>query len=194
MSCAEFDWKAYVLEEVPRQEMAAYQQHAVECEGCSDELAGLRLTRDALLSVRDEEVPRRIAFVSDKVFEATWWQKLWASGPRAGFAAAAMLAGAIVVHGFAVKNSVSPAAPGVATASASDAALIDKMVSERVERVLAESDKRHAATMAEMLAVAEKRYSEERKADLINAQSSYDMLLRQVNLSYKNANNMQVGQ
>ena len=34
----------------------------------------VRLTLDALSTLREEEVPRRIAFVSDKVFEPRWWQ------------------------------------------------------------------------------------------------------------------------
>src|SRR5262249_35083610 len=32
MSCLEFDWKAFVLDEVPRAEMAAYRQHASSCD------------------------------------------------------------------------------------------------------------------------------------------------------------------
>jgi hypothetical protein len=38
---------------------------------CQDELAGLRVTLDAMATLR-EELPRRIAFVSDKVFEPRW--------------------------------------------------------------------------------------------------------------------------
>ena len=55
-------------------------------------------TRSAVLCMREEELPRRIAFVSDKVFEPRWWQKFFASGPQLGFASAAMLAVAIVFH------------------------------------------------------------------------------------------------
>ena len=189
----EFDWKAYVLEEVPREELASYQQHASQCEDCSMELASLRLTRDALLTVRDEEVPRRIAFVSDKVFEPTWWQKLWASGPKVGFAAAAMLAAAITVHGFATRHgSVGPVQ--VQAVNAVDAAMIDKIVAERVEKVVAQIETRQAQKTAEILEAAQKRYSEERKADLINASANYDMVLKQVASFYKNENRMVVGQ
>ncbi|MGD1090363.1 MAG: hypothetical protein ABSB35_00065 [Bryobacteraceae bacterium] len=69
------------------------------------ELATLRLTLDALSSLREEEVPRRIAFVSDKVFEARWWQVFL----RPSFAAALVLALAIVAHGFLVRASVDAA-------------------------------------------------------------------------------------
>ena len=193
MSCTNFDWKAYILEEVPRAELASYQQHAAQCEDCSLELAGLRLTRDALLTVRDEEVPRRIAFVSDKVFAPNWWQRLWASGTKVGFAAAAMLAGAIVVHGFATKPAVAPMTP-TQTSAAVDAALIDKLVSERVEKVVAQIEQRSAEKTMQVLEAANKRYAEERKADLANASANYDMVLKQVALSYKNENRMVVGQ
>ena len=43
------------------------------------------VTLDALSTLREEEIPRRIAFVSDKVFEPRWWQKLFL---RPSFAAA----------------------------------------------------------------------------------------------------------
>jgi len=193
MSCTNFDWKAYILEEVPRTELPSYQQHAAQCEECSLELAGLRLTRDSLLTVRDEEVPRRIAFVSDKVFEPNWWQRLWASGTKVGFAAAAMLAGAIVVHGFATKPAVAPMTP-TQTSAAVDAALIDKLVSERVEKVVAQIEQRQAEKTMQVLEAANKRYAEERKADLANASANYEMVLKQVALSYKNENRMVVGQ
>jgi hypothetical protein len=45
-----------------------------------------------LASLEDEEIPRRIAFVSDRVFEPRWWQTMWRSGPVMGFASAALLA------------------------------------------------------------------------------------------------------
>ena len=51
---------------------------------CREELARLRLTLDALSTLREEEMPRRIAFVSDKVFEPRWWQSVPASVVRGG--------------------------------------------------------------------------------------------------------------
>lgn len=188
MGCSSFDWKAFVLDEVPRAERASYEGHAADCQDCAAELAALRLTRDALLTVRDEEVPRRIAFVSDKVFEPNWWQRLWSSGARLGFASAAMLAAAIVVHGFAVR----PAPP--VPAAAVDAAAIEKQVTDRVARLmearLADSEKRQA----EMLAVSERRLVDLRQADLVSVNSNYETLLKQVMLIHKETNRMAVGE
>ena len=94
--------KDYVLAELSREECAEVEQHARACESCRVELDALSVTRAALLSVADEEPPRRIAFVSDKVFEPKWYQRLWNSGPRLGFASAAMLTAAITAHGWKI--------------------------------------------------------------------------------------------
>ena len=44
-------------------------------QNCREELATLRLTLDTLSTLREEEIPRRIAFVSDQIFEPRWWQR-----------------------------------------------------------------------------------------------------------------------
>jgi anti-sigma factor RsiW len=108
MSCL-LDLKAYVVGEVTRQGRTEVESHVRGCESCREELDRLNLTRAALVSLEDEEIPRRIAFVSDRVFEPRWWQTMWRSGPTMGFASAALLASAILVHGFEAR----PAAPGV---------------------------------------------------------------------------------
>jgi hypothetical protein len=81
------------------------ETHAANCSPCRMELATLRLTLDALSTLREEEVPRRIAFVSDKVFEPRWWQTFL----RPSFAAALVIALAIVIHAFVVQASVDAA-------------------------------------------------------------------------------------
>jgi hypothetical protein len=80
------------------------ETHAAACEGCREELAALRLTLNSLSALRDEEIPRRIAFVSDKVFEPRWWQRMF----HPAFASACVLAAAILVHAF-VGGGVSEA-------------------------------------------------------------------------------------
>jgi anti-sigma factor RsiW len=138
MSCSPFELKDYLLGELRAPERAAVEQHVSECAACRDELNALNLTRSALLSVPDEEPPRRIAFVSDGVFEPTWWQKLWRSGPQLGFASAAMLSAALLVHAFVPQNAPAPAiapAPVAVTTSAID---IEKVVDAKVSQRLAE--------------------------------------------------------
>ncbi len=97
MSCTDFDWKAYALGELDRASANEAKSHAAGCAACREELAGVQLTLAAMNSLRDEEMPRRIAFVSDKVFEPKWYQRLWSPN----FAAACVVAAAILVHAFA---------------------------------------------------------------------------------------------
>src|SRR5215468_4409110 len=94
MSCESFDWKAYALGELDRPAQRDAEAHAATCVRCREEIAGLRLTLDTLSTLREEEIPRRIAFVSDKVFEPRWWQRVFSPN----FAAACVIAVAIVVH------------------------------------------------------------------------------------------------
>jgi anti-sigma factor RsiW len=137
MSCSPFDLKDYFLGELQPEDRAAVEKHVADCPRCREELQSLDLTRAALLSLPEEEPPRRIAFVSDKVFEPSWWHKLWHSGPQLGFAAAAMLSLALVVHAF-VPGAVhpTPAAPVAATEAVTPAgveAMIEAEVARRVD-------------------------------------------------------------
>ena len=100
MSCSQYDLKAYFLGEPDAAGRGAVEEHLKACTACREELDRLRLTGAALASVPNEEMPHRIAFVSDKIFEPRGWARFWGSAPRLGFASAAMLSVAIIVHGF----------------------------------------------------------------------------------------------
>ena len=89
------DWKAYLLGELNAEVSRQAETHLAACSNCHEEVATLRLTLDTLSTLHEEEIPRRIAFVSDKVFEPRWWQRVF----HPTFAAAALLAAAILVHG-----------------------------------------------------------------------------------------------
>ena len=108
MSCS-VDLKAYVVDELARKERSVVEDHVRGCQSCREELDRLNLTHAALASLEDEEIPRRIAFVSDRVFEPRWWQTMWRSGPVMGFASASVLAAAILVVGFARPVTVDTA-------------------------------------------------------------------------------------
>jgi anti-sigma factor RsiW len=91
MSCSPFDLKDYFLKELPPTEGRQVEAHIRTCLPCREELERLHLTEAALFSLRDEEIPQRIAFVSDKIFEPSplgrWWNRL---APNIAFAAAAV--------------------------------------------------------------------------------------------------------
>lgn len=152
MNCSPSELKDYFFGELDPPERDAVEHHVASCGSCREELAGLNATRAVLLSVPDEEPPRRIAFVSDKVFEPRWWQKLWTSGARLGFAGAAMLSVAIVVHAFAPSRQM-PAAP--AAAAVVPTAVIEAEVAKRVElevaKVVAASEEQQLAKTLNVL-------------------------------------------
>jgi anti-sigma factor RsiW len=128
MTCEKYDWKAYALGELAANERREAETHASTCEGCRGELAQVRLTIDTLSALREEEVPRRIAFVSDKVFEPRWWDVFL----KPTFAAALVLAAAIVMHGYLVRP------PAV------DEASIQAQVNQAVTRAVADVEQRNA--------------------------------------------------
>src|SRR5438034_6331431 len=112
MSCSPFDLRDFYLKELPEKEQRQVESHVRSCRSCHEELDRLRITETALFSLRDEEIPQRIAFVSDKIFEPSpvrrWISGFWGSAGRLGFASAAMLSAAIV---FSSVNRTSAPAP-----------------------------------------------------------------------------------
>lgn len=128
MTCEKYDWKAYTLGELAANERREAEGHAATCEGCRGELAHMRLTIDTLSALREEEVPRRIAFVSDKVFEPRWWDVFL----KPSFAAALVLAAAIVMHGYLMR----PAAV--------DEAAFQAQVNQAVTRAVANIERHNA--------------------------------------------------
>src|ERR1700689_3564316 len=105
------DWKSYALGELDSRARQEAEGHVAACADCQDELATLRVTLDAMATLRDEELPRRIAFVSDKVFEPrwyqTWYRTMMQAFLRPSFAAAGLIAAAILVHAF-VRPAMTP--------------------------------------------------------------------------------------
>jgi hypothetical protein len=99
-ACATIELRDYFLKELPAPQQREVEAHVKVCQGCREELDRLQLTGAALFSLRDEEMPQRIAFVSDKVFEPSpwrrWWAAFWGSSGRLGFASAAMLSAALL--------------------------------------------------------------------------------------------------
>ncbi len=116
------DVKAYAVGEMNESDKRAAAAHVAGCDACREELAGIQSSLTSLAMLRDEDPPRRIAFVSDKVFEPTWWQRL---NPM--FASACVLAAAIVIHGFAAPPAVDP------TVDPSIQARIDEAVARQME-------------------------------------------------------------
>jgi len=172
MSCSHEckpDWKAYLLGELGPEDRRQHEECAAACPACREELATLRVTLDALSTLREEEVPRRIAFVSDKVFEPRWWQSFL----RPSFAAGAVIAAAILIHAF-VRPPAAPLPPQVDAAvlqaritaevsqrmEAQMAAAVDTAVNTAVTRAVAETRKQDDQRTSALLAASERRYAD----------------------------------
>jgi len=134
MSCSSYDWKAYALGELDQNNRRQAEAHAVTCSSCREELAGLRLTLDAMSTLREEEIPKRIAFVSDKVFEPRWWQIFRSPA----FAGSCVLAAAILVHALA-RPPVDPAG-------------LQARIDSAVTKAVSDTEDRHARQLQEVLA------------------------------------------
>jgi Putative zinc-finger len=112
MSCSPFDLRDYLLQELAGpQQRRQVEAHVKTCAPCREELDRLRITEAALRCMADEEIPQRIAFVSDKIFEPSPWRRwlaaFWNSGARLGFVSAAMLSASLVL--FALRPAPAPA-------------------------------------------------------------------------------------
>ena len=137
MSCPSFDWKAYALGELDPGDRRAAEIHAATCPECREELTRVHLTLHTLSALREEEVPRRIAFVSDKVFEPRWWRSFL----RPSFAAACVIALAILAHGFVVRP-----------APTMDSAALQSRIDQAVNQAVAASEERNAQQTSDLLA------------------------------------------
>ncbi|HLY18275.1 MAG TPA: hypothetical protein VKR61_13675 [Bryobacteraceae bacterium] len=160
MSCSPFDLRDYYFKDLAENERRLTEVHVKTCAQCREELDRLRGTEAALLTLPDEEIPQRIGFVSDPVFQASafrrGWDALWGSAARLGFASAAMLSVALIT--FAL---IRPASQSGAPAPAIDRAALEADFSRRlndaVQRAVAQSEARQSSRTQELLATAEKR-------------------------------------
>lgn len=183
MSCALFDLKGYALGELSEAERSNVEGHLASCAACREELERLRLTQTALLALREEEIPKRIAFVSDPVLGRPWWRAWFAPGPRWGFASALVLALAIVAHGWL---QPAPSAP----APAPDAAALEQRISAEVERrlqaavrnVAAEVEARQEARLRQTVAALRQELEFQRKADLLAVEENFNVLKKRMNV------------
>lgn len=143
MNCSPHDVRDYFLGELGEAARRDVESHVRSCAGCQEELGQLTATRSVLGALRDEEMPRRIAFVSDRVYEPLamrrWAAAVWNSGPRLMFASAAMLSVAIVAGAWMTRPVIVPAPAPVAQviervpATEYDAAVVAKLIDSAVK-------------------------------------------------------------
>jgi anti-sigma factor RsiW len=164
MSCSPFDLRDYFLKELPAPERQQVDLHLKTCSACREDVDRLRLTEVALASLRDEEVPRRLAFVSDKIFEPSLWARFWSSGARLGFASAAMLSVALVA--FAVTG-------GAQKQTAKLTPQVQQEIRAAVDKAVAVSEARTEERIARLARYADAAIDYSRRQELMIERSSY---------------------
>ena len=188
MSCSPIDVKDYFLKDLADPDRRQMEIHLKSCPACREELERLNLTQAALFSAPEEEIPQRIAFVSDKIFEPSPWRRrlsaFWSSAAQLGFASAAMLSAAIVVSAL-THPAPAPVAPtqkapvvSRSRASAVSDADLERRIQAVVEKAVAESEARQDKKTAEAVADIERRDREERRRLMLVVDGNLDMMQR----------------
>ena len=186
MSCSPFDLRDYFLKELPEAGRRQVDQHLKGCRGCREELDRLHLTEAALLTLRDEEIPQRIAFVSDKVFEPSparrWWTALWSSGPRLGFASAGLLSAALIFSALMRPAPVSMPAPVQSASQTSSISPqeLDRRIADAVSKATAEIEARQAQKTAAIVAALEKRHEIDRNGLMLAMENNLQYLQKRL--------------
>jgi anti-sigma factor RsiW len=185
MSCSPFDLRDYFLKELPESEQRQVEAHVRNCQPCLEEMDRLRLTEAALFALREEEIPQRIGFVSDQVFEPSpwrrWWAALWGSTARLAFASAAMLSIAILVaalHPVGQQIAVRPGPPQIVKA------ISDTEIQSRID-----------IAVAKAVAQVDARQTEKTKQLVAELEGTRQRLLwaaSELDLSQKRANTVRV--
>lgn len=184
MSCSPFDLNDYYLDELAGPQQRQVEAHVKTCAPCREELDRLRVMGAALRSVAEEEIPQRIAFVSDKIFEPSPWRRrlaaFWNSGARLGFAGAAMLSASLVM--FAFRPAPAPvtvirqvAAPAPASLARNTAATVsEEEIDRRIQAAVDKAVEVKTAALANQL--------KETRATLLVAAEGYDYAKEKANL------------
>ncbi len=162
-----YDLRDYLFDELTPAQRAEVERYLERSGEAREELQRLKLTHAALLSAPDEEVPRRIAFVSDKVFEPSpamrYWREFWSAAPRMAFGLSTVL---LTVFGglWLLQPTVTvddagwrvafaePNAPHGAVPESSQASLTQEQVRQVVLQAIAEREEQQRGVLAEMVA------------------------------------------
>ena len=188
MCCSSDLLKDYLFGELPNDQRRDTEGHIAACASCQEEFESLRLTKAALRSLPEEEPPRRIAFVSDKVFEPTWWQRIWASGARLGFASAAMLAAAIVAHGYLAKPAITQVVSAPAPVDKTNIqAEVDRRVQVAVEQAVAAAEARQGERILQLIAARQRQNERDIQSRLLSIQE-YLVHMKKRNAVFSRAN------
>jgi anti-sigma factor RsiW len=169
----------YAFDELPADERRAMEQHLAACGDCALELDQLRLTSAALRTLPDREIPQRIAFVSDRVFEPSAFRRFWNSGARLGFASACVLAVALVVSAWHLSGHYAESRTVVQTAS-----VAPDRINAAVARAVAQVRADDALVIEAAVQAAERKRDAEYRGQMVALEENFDVLRKTMNRDY----------
>lgn len=146
-------------------------------DGGPEEHDRLANTIAALRAVPDEEPPRRIAFVSDKVFEPRWWQRF----PVWSLASATMVAGAILTHGYLARPAAAVVTASVPAAASVDVSAIEARFSQRLDDALRKASQENDVRVKAAVLDTERRMNFEQRASMLMVEENMNLMRKQMN-------------
>jgi anti-sigma factor RsiW len=172
----------YAFGELPADRQPELEQHLGVCGECALELDRLRLTTAALRTLPDREIPQRIAFVSDKVFEPSpvsrFFAGFWNSAAQLGFASACVLGAALLVSAdhrpVEVRTVVQNASADVADKQA---------VADRVNDAVAKAVAQVRIENAREIEAVGQKYEQEYQARMSTVAENFELLQRRLGTS-----------
>jgi hypothetical protein len=168
MSCSPFDLRDFFFKELSGPQQLQVEAHVQTCAACQEEMERLQVTGAALFSLREEEIPQRIGFVSDKIFEPSpmrrWFAAFWGSTARLGFASAVVLS---VAMSFSAWHR-SPAPATGTSATVANHATVPAPLSPD------EMDRRIQAAVVKAVADVEAQYTEKSRVQLAQYRDAAD--------------------
>jgi len=175
----------YAVGELIADEKPAIEEHLAVCGECSLELERLQVTLTALRILPDCEIPQRIGFVSDKVFQPSpvsrFLAGFWSSAARLGFASACVLAAALLVSAY---HRPPAEIRTVVQAGTQD---VSKQVNDAVAKAVAQirtEDARMAQQMTQAaIASANLKYEHEYQSRMVAVEESFSLLQRRLSNS-----------
>ncbi len=192
MNCSPFDLNDYFWNDLAESERRDVEIHVRSCRQCGTEIQRLKATQAALLTMADEEIPQRIGFVSDRVYEPSRARRMWAafrgSAAQLGFASAAMLSAALIV--FALLRPV----PVTQVISERNVAPVDysRQIQDAVGRAVADTEAREASRTNALLEAAEKRHDMEHKALMLAVQENLTLMQKRLNFMTVASNDLRM--
>ena len=184
MNCP--DLKAYVLGESSPGESLEIRCHLEACSACALEAERLQVATHALRTLPDEEIPVHIRFVSDKVFEPRWWQRLFTVN-FAKPAALAFLIPLLMLGSAFLGARLGGPHPVIAPAAhVETASLTDAEINRRIESAV---NARLGAEVAKAASLLDHREDERTRSMLASfkhqEQADHNRLLFQVDNAYR---------